>query len=322
MDIAAVVEELYGLAPEDFTAARNAKAKAARAEGGDGISLSERVARLRRPSVAAWAVNVLVRERPSRLVEVLALGARLREAQEHLDMPVLRTLLHSQRTLLGAAVSDLAHCAAERGRALSPAVQREVEQTLRAAMSDVGAAAAVRSGQLVAGLAATGFEPVDAAAAVADPGTVDWEVAGADGRPDPASTARAAPSQPLARGETRPKHGAETGGSPPQEDPSGAGHGLQLAERRLRKAERVAAASGEAVQRARRKAAELAAARQRLDQELIGLRRQLRELEGQESETERHARAADNARDQAEAADAAAREALEQARTAVAWLTR
>lgn len=65
MDLAAAASELYGLPPGDFTAARNERAKAARAEG--NALLAKQVGRLPKPSTAAWAINMLARRRAQEL---------------------------------------------------------------------------------------------------------------------------------------------------------------------------------------------------------------------------------------------------------------
>ncbi|MFV0138119.1 hypothetical protein ACLGIH_34035 [Streptomyces sp. HMX87] len=62
MDLETVSDELYGLRPGDFTAARNERAKAARSAG--DRELAEQIRRLRRPTLAAWAGNLLVRQQP------------------------------------------------------------------------------------------------------------------------------------------------------------------------------------------------------------------------------------------------------------------
>jgi hypothetical protein len=67
-----------------------------------------------------------------------------------------------QRTLKGVA-----RLASDAGTPLGHALLPQVEQTLRAALADADAAAAVRAGVLVKPLASGGFGPVDLAGAVA-----------------------------------------------------------------------------------------------------------------------------------------------------------
>ena len=73
----AATDELYGLAPTEFTAARNAKAAAARKAGLADVAAA--LKELRKPSVGAWLANLLVRERSKEIESLIALGDGLRE---------------------------------------------------------------------------------------------------------------------------------------------------------------------------------------------------------------------------------------------------
>lgn len=177
MSLASIADELYGLAPQQFTAARNARATAA----GDR-QLAAAVRRLARPSASAWAVNALVRRRPDEIERMRRVGAELREAQRTPGRDALRELAGERRALVGALVRDAADIAADAGHRLSAAARDEVAQTLLAALSDADAADAVRSGLLVRPLAPAGFDPVDLEGAVAVPGAVAHSPSAA-GRP-------------------------------------------------------------------------------------------------------------------------------------------
>ena len=72
-------EKLYGLPLSEFTAARNARAKELKQ---DDPELAAAVAGLPKPSVAAAALNELVREDPSEVRALIQSGKRLRQAQE------------------------------------------------------------------------------------------------------------------------------------------------------------------------------------------------------------------------------------------------
>jgi hypothetical protein len=170
MDLAAVAAKLYALVPAEFTAERNREAKAARSEGNS--LLAKQIGRLQKPSTAAWAVNMLALRRAEEIAQVLELGESLRRAQEELDPASLRQLGQQRQKLLGAVVRDGRAVARELGVAVSDATATEMEQTLRAAMADPDAAAAVRSGQLVRTLSSNGIEPVDLTGAVAVPGAL------------------------------------------------------------------------------------------------------------------------------------------------------
>lgn len=67
-------EDLYGLAPDRFVPARAARVKASRAQK-RGEEARE-VGALRKPSVAAWAVNQLVRTEPKALQALFDVAAQ------------------------------------------------------------------------------------------------------------------------------------------------------------------------------------------------------------------------------------------------------
>jgi hypothetical protein len=167
-DLAAIAGELYAVAPEDFVAAR--AAAAARARDAGDRALAKEVTALRRPSAGAAAVNLLVRERPADLGRLLDLGVRLREAQAALAGADLRALhAEQQRTMAEVAGAALDLLAAA-GGGVGGTARARLEGTLRAAMGDADAAAAVATGLLTRDLVSSGFEPVDVAGAVAVPG--------------------------------------------------------------------------------------------------------------------------------------------------------
>ncbi len=165
-DLLGVADELYGLPPGQFTAARNEHAKRARADG--DRDLAARIQQLRKPSLAAWVVNTLVRREGREIGQLLDLGVSLREAQAHLDGTALRELTRQRRTVTAAMTAKGRRLAAELGERVSDPVARQVEDTLHAAMVDTGAASAVRSGLLTDSLTPTGLGTLDPSDAVAD----------------------------------------------------------------------------------------------------------------------------------------------------------
>lgn len=160
-------DELYGLLPAEFTAARNRLAAAA-GKASDK-ELSRRIKALPKPTSAAWLVNMLTRRRPEDTAGVLELGAALREAQEDLDPREMRRLSSERQRLLRAMARDARQLADELGHPVSGAVAAEAEQTLWAAMTDAEAAAAVAGGRLIRSLTASGWGSVDLEGAVALP---------------------------------------------------------------------------------------------------------------------------------------------------------
>lgn len=166
--LADVAAQLYALPFDDFVAARAAAAKEAAAA--EQRSLAAEVRSLPKPSVAAWAVNMLAARRPETLRELAGLGQSMRAAQSSLDAPELRRLGQERRQLLNGAVKAARTVAGQQGRKISGPIAAEVEATLRAATADAGAAAAVQSGCLLRALSADGVDIVDLSGAVALPG--------------------------------------------------------------------------------------------------------------------------------------------------------
>ncbi|HEX2810876.1 MAG TPA: hypothetical protein VHN80_32320, partial [Kineosporiaceae bacterium] len=165
MRLEEIAEELYGLLPDEFTAARDRHAARLRADG--ERELSAEVKALRRPAVPAWSVNALVRHRAEDVERLLQLGDALREAQGALDADQLRELNRRRQDLLAALGRQARAVAQELGRPVSDQVVEAVEGTFQAALADPAAAEAVRTGRLTAPLSYAGFGEVDLTDAVA-----------------------------------------------------------------------------------------------------------------------------------------------------------
>jgi hypothetical protein len=100
----AVAEELYAVLPGEFTAARSQHAKDARATGDK--DLAARVGRLRKPSVAAWVVNALMRHQGPEMARLMEIGDALRQAQSDLDAAALRDLGRRRRQVTASMTSQ------------------------------------------------------------------------------------------------------------------------------------------------------------------------------------------------------------------------
>ncbi|MDQ0770589.1 hypothetical protein QF031_003338 [Pseudarthrobacter defluvii] len=187
--LADIADKLYAGALDDFVAVRAAAAKEV---AGQDKGLAAAVRGLPKPSVAAWALNMLARHRPDVLDGLGELGARMRAAQESLDAPALRELGRERRTMLADAVDIARSVAGEQGRSISDAMASDVEETLRALTADEGAANAVGSGRLLKVLSADGVNDVDLEGAVALPGLLPAPSTPHVGAPRPAAT-RTAP---------------------------------------------------------------------------------------------------------------------------------
>jgi hypothetical protein len=145
-------QELYGLPLERFTDERNALAKALRKEGRRDEAAE--VSGLRKPSVAAWAVNQLVRTQRRDVATLFEAGDSLREAQSQLlaghgEADVLRDAVEAER----AAVDQLTHKArgllSSEGHELTSPTLERVSETLNAAALDEDLRAQMRDGCLV-----------------------------------------------------------------------------------------------------------------------------------------------------------------------------
>lgn len=161
-----LADELYALSPGDFTAARDSLSKEVKA--GDP-ALAARIKGLRKPALAAWVVNLLVRQESEQIDQVLAMADALREAQAGADGEELRTLTRQRRQLTAALTTRARELAAEQGQRVTTPVADAVEASLTAALIDAEAGRALRSGLLIAPLSATGVDAAQIAPALAVP---------------------------------------------------------------------------------------------------------------------------------------------------------
>lgn len=142
----AVRDELGATEPGAFVEARERNVAEARAAGDS--ALAKRIHALHRPTLSAWASNLLVRSTREEVESFLRLGASMRRAQKELDAPQLRDLSRQQWRVISLLSKEAANLAAEAGHPLSETVRREVESTLRAALADPGAAEQWAAGHL------------------------------------------------------------------------------------------------------------------------------------------------------------------------------
>ncbi|WP_299923895.1 hypothetical protein [uncultured Nocardioides sp.] len=160
-----IADDLYALPLADFTPARDALVKEHKADK----ALAASIKGLRKASVAAWVVNLLVRRDPDQVDQVLAVGEALRDAQDNFDATQLREFTKQRRQLTASVTTAARRMAREKGVRTTESVAEQVEATLTAAMLEPDAARAVRSGLLVTSLSATGLGDLDLSGAVALP---------------------------------------------------------------------------------------------------------------------------------------------------------
>lgn len=161
----AIATELYGLRPEDFAAARDAAVRQARSTKG-GRALAQRLAALRRPVQSAWYLNLLSHHRPDDVAAFLALGEALQQAQAGGDVPALQRLMGQRRTQEDALARTARTLAADAGSSITAAQERELRETLGAALALPDLAAELRIGRLLKPVSYAGFGPLVAVPAI------------------------------------------------------------------------------------------------------------------------------------------------------------
>lgn len=159
LHLRAAVQQLYAVPPGRFMATRAQLVTEAKSAGDQ--QLAKQVGALRKPTVAAWAVNHFVRSRPDDLAEFRAFAELLREAQRTLDAEQLRVLGRERAKRVDALGLQIATAAAEAGQSVGASALAEVHETLVALIADEEAERTVLTGALVKALSYSGFGSVD-----------------------------------------------------------------------------------------------------------------------------------------------------------------
>jgi hypothetical protein len=258
------IDGLYAGPPEEFVAARTALAKELRAAGDK--EAADEVTGLRRPTLAAWALNQAGRRDPKGMDSFVAAAETLREAQD--------------RALAGDRTGDLRNAVAERREAAARVVRaaaeamrdagRDPDPHLPAMAATVDAAAAdpevgelLRQGRLGSEHAPVGF---------------GMDEVGAAPRP------RARRGAPTPKSRRRDKAGAE--------DDAAVARRTADAEARAEAARQEAAAAARALKTAERNASAASAAVTKARQRVDDLDAKLRAARAALQESERSERSA------------------------------
>jgi hypothetical protein len=159
VDFEEAAATLYAASAADFIATRNELAKQLKADG-DQLG-STRLKALRKPTVAAWLANLVARELPDELDDLLALGDEFRQATADLDGDRLRELTPKRHKLLDQLSKEAGKLAGREGQKVSADVAQKLRETLDAALVDPAAGEAVREGRLDSALRHVGFGVVD-----------------------------------------------------------------------------------------------------------------------------------------------------------------
>jgi hypothetical protein len=188
-------DDLYGLPLDAFVPERDALAKRLRADGRRGAA--DEIKALRKPSVAAWAVNQVVRTQPKEARALWQAGDALIAAQEALlagtgDAAALRTAVEDERAAVDGLLEAARGLLTGEGRDLGETTIERVRETLHAGAIDAEARADVAAGRAVRERAHAGLGPFGAAP----------EASPAARRSSAGGAARAPAKLPKARGRT------------------------------------------------------------------------------------------------------------------------
>lgn len=167
--VVSAARQLYDCAPDLFIARRKELASEAKASGDKDAAAQ--IGRLRKPDVAAWAINRTVRSSPEVAADLVGLGARMRAAQAALDVDSLQQMRTERDAAVTAFVGAAVDAVAAEGRRLGAAGQEAVRATAIAVLADAGASDAVASALLTKPLSYSGFGEVDLSDAVAVTGS-------------------------------------------------------------------------------------------------------------------------------------------------------
>jgi uncharacterized small protein (DUF1192 family) len=148
-DVQAAVDQLYAAPLEEFVPERTRLAKELRAEG-DKTAAAE-LAKLPKPTAAAWALNHVAREDPDAVAEWLEAAEGLRDASMHASEvggDALRAAMAAHRDATGRLTAAVRERSRPSGRALSGPMLERVRTLLQAATADPRHAELLRAGRV------------------------------------------------------------------------------------------------------------------------------------------------------------------------------
>lgn len=154
-EIDQIAAQLYANPPDRFVPARDEAAAAAKTAG--DAAGARAIAALKKPTVAAWSINLLALRRPDLIDELTDLSQSLSQAQRQLRGDDLRQLSVRRRTMVDTLVRHVRELAVSAGATATKLPLGEVEATFNAALAEPAVAAQVRSGRLLKTTSYAGF---------------------------------------------------------------------------------------------------------------------------------------------------------------------
>lgn len=156
MTLDEATDRLYGAELDDFVAERTRLARELR-DAGDGTG-SAQVAKLKKPTLAAWALNQLSRRRRRDVDLLLDAGHRLRQAQEGVARGADRASFEQAQTTERDALRRLTQEAGKLLGGASPTVLGQISNTLRAATVSEAGRELLARGRFTTPLESEGFD--------------------------------------------------------------------------------------------------------------------------------------------------------------------
>lgn len=152
MNLPKAAEPLFELEPEEFTAERDRIAKELKRQGED--EASGRVKALKRPSVTAYALNLVSRRHPDLVKALLEADEQLRTAKSRTDMDQAKA---SRQKAISAISAKAASLLAGQDRPVTAQVKERLTETLLAVATDDETRERLGSGHLLKEAEAGGF---------------------------------------------------------------------------------------------------------------------------------------------------------------------
>jgi hypothetical protein len=274
------IERLYGLRLEQFTTARDELVRELR-RAGDRAAADE-IRKLRKPSVAAWALNQLQRRDGAAVGRLIAAGDHLRDAQTQLlaggERQALSAAAAAERTLVEQLADAAEQQLADAGHANSAATRGKLLATLHAVATNPEARELLAQGRLVheyeaSDLGLVAVAPGDEVASVAHGGSVGRNAAGELRRIEQRLELARSRAADLAR----ERGAAEREAQATRREASRAAAELQLAEAELARVRAARERAEAAAERAEDALARVAASAREADERVSELEAALRE---------------------------------------------
>ncbi|HEX2149343.1 MAG TPA: hypothetical protein VHI31_04105 [Actinomycetota bacterium] len=171
MNVPDSAEPLFELPPEEFTAERDRIAKELKKQGDDDAAAS--VKALKRPSVTAYALNLVSRKDPGLIEALLDADQSLRTAKSRAEMDSAKAERQKAISSISGKATDLLSA---QERPVTAQVRERLTETLLAVATDDATRELLRTGRLLKEAEAGGFGGPVTAFESAPPGDDDGRI--------------------------------------------------------------------------------------------------------------------------------------------------